>query len=59
MLPLALAGGGSSTAMKISSRHASTNREVISRFLPIHFQVDPVEDCLIVRVTRGTIQTTL
>ena len=58
MLPLALAGGGSSTAMKIS-RHASTNREVISRFLPIHFQVDPVEDCLIVRVTRGTIQTTL
>ena len=58
MLPLALAGGGSFTAMKIS-RHASTNRDVISLFLPIHFQVDPAEDCLIVCVTRGTIQTTL
>ena len=58
MLPLALAGGGSFTAVKIS-RHASTNRDVVSLFLPIHFQVDPVQDCLIVRVIRGTIQTTL
>ena len=36
LLPMALAGGGSFTAMKINL-HAQTNSSVIEKFLPIHF----------------------
>ena len=49
LLPLALAGGGSFTATKLS-RHATTNRDVISMFLPARFQVDKLEGCCVVRV---------
>jgi RNA 3'-terminal phosphate cyclase (ATP) len=49
MLPLALAGGGSFSAIKLS-RHATTNRDVISKFLPVRFQVDEAEGCCLVRV---------
>lgn len=49
MLPLALAGGGSFTAVKLS-RHAMTNRDVIARFLPVLFQVDEQEGCYMVHV---------
>lgn len=37
MLPMALAGGGSFSTSVLSS-HATTNAEVISRFLPVRFQ---------------------
>jgi RNA 3'-terminal phosphate cyclase (ATP) len=37
LLPLALAGGGSFTAVKLS-RHAETNMAVISKFLPVRFE---------------------
>lgn len=38
LLPMALAGGGSFSAVKIS-RHAQTNMEIIGKFLPIAFNV--------------------
>ena len=50
MLPLALAGSGSFTATKLS-RHATTNRDVISMFLPVRFQVDETKACCVVSVT--------
>jgi RNA 3'-terminal phosphate cyclase (ATP) len=50
MLPMALAGSGSFTATKMS-RHATTNRDVISMFLPVRFEVDSAEGCYKVRVT--------
>jgi RNA 3'-terminal phosphate cyclase (ATP) len=49
MLPLALAGGGSFTAMTLS-RHARTNQDVISKFLPIRFELQVQKDCSIVSV---------
>jgi RNA 3'-terminal phosphate cyclase (ATP) len=52
LLPLALAGGGSFTAVKLS-RHATTNRDVISMFLPVRFQVHDAEGCCVVRVSQG------
>lgn len=51
MLPLALAGGGSFTTGVMSS-HAVTNAEVISRFLPVVFEVEPDGERQLVRVTR-------
>lgn len=51
LLPLALAGGGSFTATKLS-RHARTNQEVISRFLPIAFEIENASDHCWVRVKR-------
>ncbi|HEX4997143.1 MAG TPA: RNA 3'-terminal phosphate cyclase [Terriglobia bacterium] len=50
LLPLALAGGGSFTATKIS-RHAQTNQEVIAKFLPVQFDIRRAEDHSLVRVT--------
>jgi RNA 3'-terminal phosphate cyclase (ATP) len=50
MLPMALAGSGSFTATKMS-RHATTNRDVISMFLPVRFEVDSAQGCYKVRVT--------
>ena len=49
MLPIALAGEGSFTATKLS-RHARTNQEVISRFLPVRFEVEESTDYCVVRV---------
>jgi RNA 3'-terminal phosphate cyclase (ATP) len=49
MLPMALAGGGSFTATKLS-RHTTTNRDVISMFLPVRFDVEQAEGCCRVRV---------
>ncbi len=48
LLPMALAGGGSFPALKIS-RHAQTNMEVIPRFLPVRFETAQEEGY--VRVT--------
>jgi RNA 3'-terminal phosphate cyclase (ATP) len=42
LLPMALAGEGSFTATKLSM-HARTNIEVISKFLPVRFEVQPAE----------------
>jgi RNA 3'-terminal phosphate cyclase (ATP) len=49
LLPLALAGGGGFTATKLS-RHAKTNQEVISRFLPVEFETQNAGDHCVVRV---------
>ena len=49
LLPLALAGGGSFTATKLS-RHARTNQEVISKFLPIAFEMENASDHCLVRL---------
>jgi len=51
MLPLALAGGGSFTTGVMSS-HAVTNGQVISRFLPVVFEVEPDGERQLVCVTR-------
>jgi RNA 3'-terminal phosphate cyclase (ATP) len=37
LLPFAMAGGGSFTASKLN-RHARTNMDVVSTFLPVHFE---------------------
>jgi RNA 3'-terminal phosphate cyclase (ATP) len=52
LLPLALAGGGSFTATKLS-QHARTNQEVIAKFLPIRFETENREDHCLVRVTNA------
>ena len=52
LLPLALAGGGSFTATKLS-QHAKTNQEVIAKFLPIRFETENREDHCLVRVTNA------
>jgi RNA 3'-terminal phosphate cyclase (ATP) len=50
LLPLALAGGGSFTATKLS-RHAMTNQAVITKFLPIEFETENASDHVVVRLT--------
>jgi RNA 3'-terminal phosphate cyclase (ATP) len=52
MLPLALAGGGSFTAAKLT-RHAETNRDVIAQFLPVRFETTKAEDHCVVRLVRA------
>jgi RNA 3'-terminal phosphate cyclase (ATP) len=52
LLPMALAGGGSFTAIKLS-RHARTNQAVISKFLPVDFEVENAADHCLVRVKKG------
>jgi RNA 3'-terminal phosphate cyclase (ATP) len=42
LLPLALAGCGSFTAVKLST-HARTNMAVIGEFLPVRFEIEPEE----------------
>jgi RNA 3'-terminal phosphate cyclase (ATP) len=54
MLPMALAGGGSFTAMKLS-RHATTNRDVIEMFLPVRLEVSSGPDCSVVRVSSVSV----
>ena len=51
LLPMALAGGGSFTAMKLNL-HARTNMEVIAKFLPVQFQVEQQSDCVKVSVKK-------
>jgi len=51
LLPLALAGGGAFTATKLS-RHARTNQEVISKFLPVTFEMENASDHCFVRLKR-------
>jgi RNA 3'-terminal phosphate cyclase (ATP) len=53
LLPLALAGGGSFTATKLS-RHTTTNQEVISKFLPVDFEIAHADDHCLVRVKSRT-----
>jgi RNA 3'-terminal phosphate cyclase (ATP) len=50
LLYLALAGGGSFTATKLS-RHARTNQEVITKFLPVGFETENAGDHFVVRLT--------
>jgi RNA 3'-terminal phosphate cyclase (ATP) len=52
LLPFALAGSGEFTATKISL-HAQTNIEVISLFLPVHFETQKREDSVLVTVTSS------
>jgi RNA 3'-terminal phosphate cyclase (ATP) len=54
LLPLALAGGGSFTATKVT-RHARTNQDVISRFLPILFENEDLDDHSKVRVVHRSV----
>jgi RNA 3'-terminal phosphate cyclase (ATP) len=56
LLPLALAGGGSFTATKLS-RHARTNQEVITKFLPIEFETENAGDHVAVRLTSQSSRT--
>ncbi|HEX8405461.1 MAG TPA: RNA 3'-terminal phosphate cyclase [Duganella sp.] len=49
MLPMALAGGGGFTVDKLSL-HAMTNAEVISRFLPVRFDVESTQHLHTVRI---------
>ncbi len=49
LLPLALAGSGSFTTVKLND-HATTNMAVISRFLPVRFSSTPGEGHTVVRV---------
>src|SRR5262245_29723961 len=51
LLPLALAGGGSFTATKLSM-HARTNQEVIRQFLPVDFETVKEKDHSVVRIGR-------
>jgi RNA 3'-terminal phosphate cyclase (ATP) len=44
MIPLALAGGGSYTTIK-STLHATTNAEIIAKFLPVRFAFQPQGGC--------------
>jgi len=49
LLPFALAGGGVFTATRLD-RHARTNMEVVSSFLPVRFETREERDCARVEV---------
>jgi RNA 3'-terminal phosphate cyclase (ATP) len=51
LLPLALAGGGSFTATALDL-HATTNMQVIRKFLPVRFEVEEAEGLSRVTVLR-------
>lgn len=51
LLPMALAGGGSFTALKMNL-HARTNMEVIGKFLPVAFGCEEMGNCIRVEVSR-------
>jgi RNA 3'-terminal phosphate cyclase (ATP) len=51
LLPFAMAGGGSFTASKLN-RHARTNMDVVSTFLPVRFETREENDCAKVEVVR-------
>ena len=52
LLPLAIAGGGSFSAVSLNM-HAKTNMEVIRKFLPVQFEVTQEEGSSRVRVHNG------
>ncbi|MGJ5820574.1 RNA 3'-terminal phosphate cyclase [Paludibaculum fermentans] len=49
LLPMALAGAGSFTAVKLN-QHSLTNMEVIRRFLPVRFEISEAGECVTVAV---------
>ena len=51
LFPLALVGGGLFTATKLS-RHAITNQEVITKFLPVDFETQTSDDHYVVRLQK-------
>ena len=52
LLPMALAGSGSFTAVKLN-RHAETNMDVIAKFLPVRFNA--IEEEGFVRISLGSV----
>ena len=52
LLPLALAGGGSFTATKLS-QHCRTNMEVIALFVPVVFAMEEGEQCMRIEVKKA------
>jgi RNA 3'-terminal phosphate cyclase (ATP) len=53
LLPMALAGAGTFTALKLS-RHANTNQAVIEKFLPVRFKVEESPECCTVSVGQSS-----
>ena len=53
LLPFGLAGGGEFTATKLN-RHALTNIEVVSSFLPVRFTTSQEAGCTRIRVTSDS-----
>lgn len=53
LLPFGLAGGGEFTATKLN-RHALTNMDVVSTFLPVRFATSQEEKCTRVTVAPGS-----
>ncbi len=53
LLPFALAGGGAFTASKLN-RHARTNMDVVSTFLPVRFETREESGYTKVEVSRAT-----
>ena len=53
LLPFALAGGGLFTASKLN-RHARTNMDVVSTFLPVRFETREEGGCTKVEVSPAT-----
>lgn len=51
LLPFALAGGGTFTALKLT-QHAKTNMEIIGLFLPVEFETERTERFTRVRTKR-------
>jgi RNA 3'-terminal phosphate cyclase (ATP) len=51
LLPFALAGAGAFTAVRLN-RHARTNMEVISSFLPVEFETAQEKACVRIEVKR-------
>ncbi|MBI4903244.1 MAG: RNA 3'-terminal phosphate cyclase [Acidobacteria bacterium] len=51
LLPMALAGGGEFTALKLNM-HARTNMDVIARFLPVRFEAIEHDGYVHVKVTK-------
>lgn len=56
MLPFALAGGGRFTTDKVS-KHAQTNAEVISQFLPVDISFDSAENSHLCVISRKGIES--
>ncbi len=53
LLPFGLTGGGEFTATKLN-RHALTNMDVVSSFLPVRFATSQEEKCTRVTVAHGS-----
>jgi RNA 3'-terminal phosphate cyclase (ATP) len=55
LLPMALSGGGSFTAIKLNL-HARTNMDVIAKFLPVHFETTEGDGYTTIGVTTAPSQ---